>query len=210
MTHQDIKPYIIHLSTFRVVICRLCEICIPPKDPFEHYKRHHSAKKEHYVPMEIRRKIVEYMTTLDLCEPQEVRALDRRVSELKIIKDGFKCNFPGCGACVISEKSMRTHYYNHQKHIPKNFKNWDSTALQTFFDDQHRKYVKLFISALMVGTLRSDHSPLKMIKLVLTCWFNNSWTMLKREKLKHSVICMKYMTGTSSKNYRLGYVVLIG
>jgi hypothetical protein len=101
--------------------------------------------------MEIRRKIAEYMTTLDLCQPQEVKTPDSRIPELKIIKKGFRCNFPGCDACDISEPNMHTYYYIHQKHIPMKFKNWELTTLQTFFDDQHRKYIKLFISALMVG-----------------------------------------------------------
>ena len=48
-----------------------------------------------------------------------------------------------------------------------------------------------------------------MIKLILTCWFNNSSIMLKREKLKYSVIYMKYMIGIFFKNYRLDYIILI-
>ena len=151
MSYQAIKSYITHLPTFRVMICRFCEVCIPSKDSFRHYKDNHSAKKDHYISMEIRYKIAEYMTTLDLCQSQEVRIPNEQVSELKIIKEGFRCNFLGCDACGTSEHSMHTHYYIHQKHISKDFKNWELTALQTFFDGQHRKYVKLFISALMVG-----------------------------------------------------------
>jgi orsellinic acid/F9775 biosynthesis protein OrsD len=150
MSYQDIKSYVTHLPIFQVMVCRFCEVCIPPKDPFRHYKDNHTVKKNHYVPMAIRCKVAEYMTTLDLCHPQEVRTPDDRVSELKIIKKGFKCNFPGCNVCGVSEPGMRTHYYTHQKHIPIKFKNWEPTALQTFFDGQHRKYIKLFISALMV------------------------------------------------------------
>ena len=142
MSYQDIKPYVTHLSIFRVVICRFCEICIPPKDSLDHYKRHHTINKNHYVPMEVRHKIVDYMATLDLCQPQEVNCLISHISELKVIKEGFKCNFQGCDVCGISEQSMRTHYYSHQKRIPMNFKNWESTALQTFFDGQHKKYDK--------------------------------------------------------------------
>jgi len=136
------------------MICRFCEICIPPKDPLNHYKRHHTAKKDDPVPMKVRHKIADYMTTLDLCQSQEVIPPDNRVPELKVIKEGFMCNFPGCDGCATSEHSMRTHYYIHQKHIPKDFKNWESTALQTFFDDHHKKYDMLFISRLMVGILQ--------------------------------------------------------
>ena len=41
-------------------------------------------------------------------------------------------------------------------------------------------------------------------------WFDSSSMMPRREKLKQNVVCMKYMTGTSSKNYRLGYDRLTG
>jgi hypothetical protein len=79
------------------------------------------------------------MTTLDLCQPSEVTPPNNRVAELKVIKEGFKCNFPGCDTCGISEGSMRTHYYSHQEHIRMDFKNWESTSIQTFFDGQHKK-----------------------------------------------------------------------
>lgn len=151
MSVQDIKSYVVHLPTLRVVVCRLCEVCIPPKDPLRHYEDHHTAKKDHPISMKIRRKISDYMATLNLCQPQEVIPPRSLVPELKIINEGFICKFPGCNACATSEQSMRMHYYVHQKHIPKSFKNWESTALQTFFDGHHRKYVKLFISRLMVG-----------------------------------------------------------
>jgi hypothetical protein len=107
-------------------------------------------KKEHTVSSIIRHKIAEYMATLNLRQPQEVIPPKKRIPELKVIEKGFKCNFPGCEVCATSESSMRTHYYTHRKHIPKDFKDWESTALQTFFDGQHRKHIKSFISALMV------------------------------------------------------------
>jgi Orsellinic acid/F9775 biosynthesis cluster protein D len=146
---QDIKSYITHLPTLRVVICRFCKICIPPKDPLRHYEDNYTAKKDHPVPSEIRRKIVDYIGTLNLCQPQDIIPPHTLIPELKVWKKGFICKFPGCDVCAISESSMRKHYYIHQKSVPKTFKNWESTALQTFFDGYHRKY-ELFISALMV------------------------------------------------------------
>lgn len=145
MSYRDVKPYVTHLSAFGVIVCRFCEIGIPPKDPLRHYEKNHTAKKDHPVSMEVRRKIVDYMTTLNLRQPQEVTSPDYRVPELKVIEEGFICNFPECGTCATSEHSMRTHYYSHQKHIPKEFKNWKSTALQTFFEGHHRKYDNHFV-----------------------------------------------------------------
>jgi len=143
MSYQDITPYVTHLPTFQVMVCHFCKICIPPNDPLLHYKRHHTANKDHYVPMKVRHKIADYMATIDLRQPHEVITPHRKVIELKVIKEGFKCNFPSCRSCAISEQSMRTHYYTHQSHISKEFKDWESTALQTFFDGQHKKYMKI-------------------------------------------------------------------
>jgi Orsellinic acid/F9775 biosynthesis cluster protein D len=142
MSLQEVKHYITHLPEFKVVICQPCEIGIPPKDPLRHYKQNHTAKKNHPVSMEVRRKVEEYMATLDLVEPDKVICPREPVPHLKMIEDGFVCNFPGCGQCSISESSMRTHYYTHQKHIPKGFKDWESTSIQTFFEGHHKRYDK--------------------------------------------------------------------
>lgn len=146
MSYRDVKPYVTHLSALRVVVCRFCEAAIPPKDPLRHYAQNHTAKKDHPVSMEVRHQIENYMATLDLCQPLEVISPNNRVPELKVIEEGFKCNFPGCDGCATSEHSMRTHYYIHQKHIPKGFKNWESTSLQTFFDGHNKKYVNPYRS----------------------------------------------------------------
>jgi hypothetical protein len=150
MSFQHLSSYVTYLPIFRVIVCHFCKSCIPPNDPLRHYELNHTATKAHHIPMEIRLKIRDYMTTLDLCEPSDVISSNRLIPLLKVISKGFKCNFTGCEACRTSESSMRTHYYTHQEHIPKGFKNWESTALQTFFDGQHKKYIKLFISALMI------------------------------------------------------------
>lgn len=143
MSVQNVKSYISHLPTFRVVVCRFCEVCIPSKDPLRHYEDNHTAKKDHFVPMQVRREIAEYMTTLNLCQPQEVIPPYALVPELRVFRKGFVCKFPECGTCATSEQSMRKHYYVHQKSVPKTYKNWEPTALQTFFDGQHKKYMKI-------------------------------------------------------------------
>jgi Orsellinic acid/F9775 biosynthesis cluster protein D len=145
MSHQEVKNYITYLPEFQVVVCRFCEIGIPPKNPLRHYEQNHTSKKDHPVAMEIRRKVAEYMTTLDLLEPDKVISPRQSVPHLKTIEHGFICNFPGCDQCSTSESSMLTHYYTHQKHIPKGFKDWKSTSIQTFFEGHHRKYGKSFV-----------------------------------------------------------------
>ena len=89
--------------------------------------------------MEIRRKVRDYMATVDLCDPSKVISPNRLVPGLKIIEKGFVCNFANCRACGTSDTSMRTHYYAHREHIPKDFKDWEETSVQTFFDGHHRK-----------------------------------------------------------------------
>lgn len=150
---MSVQQYVTHLPVFRVVACHFCEACIPPKDPFRHYEDNHTAKKEHPVPMEVRRKIADYMATLNLCQPHEAIPPNTLIPELKVFKEGFICKFPNCGACSTSESSMRKHYYIHQKSVPKSYKNWESTSLQTFFDGQHKKYIQS-ISKLIIDTLQ--------------------------------------------------------
>jgi len=121
MSFQEIKQYITYLPEIQVVVCRLCEICIPLKNLLRHYTQNHTSKKDHLVPMEVRRKVAEYMTTLDLCEPHNIISSRGSIPQLKVIKNGWVCNFPGCDQCSTSESGMLTHYYTHQNHIPKGF-----------------------------------------------------------------------------------------
>ena len=144
MSLEQLNSYITHLPEFKVVSCRFCEFCIPPNDPLRHYELNHTAKKAHYVPIDIRYQVKDYMATLNLCELDKVVSPNRLVRGLKIVEKGYVCNFPGCGDCRTSESSMRTHYYSHREHIPKNFKDWESTAIQTFFDGRNRKYINLY------------------------------------------------------------------
>jgi Orsellinic acid/F9775 biosynthesis cluster protein D len=153
MSAQHLESYITHLPTFQVVVCRLCESCISPNNPLRHYEDNHTAKKAHPVPSKVRHEITNYMATLDLCQPKEVIHPHHFVPELKVIKNGFICNFPNCGRVCTSEESMRKHYYVHQKSIPKSYKNWESTCLQTFFNGQNKKYINLY-QRLIVDTLR--------------------------------------------------------
>ena len=45
---------------------------------------------------------------------------------------------PQIDHCSTSETSIITVI---KKHVPKDFKHWESTTLQTFFDGQYRKYI---------------------------------------------------------------------
>jgi hypothetical protein len=60
------------------------------------------------IPMEIRRKIAEYMTTLDLLEPDKIISPRELVPHLKVIKNEWICKFRGCGQCSTSESGTIT------------------------------------------------------------------------------------------------------
>src|SRR5271168_4682186 len=77
MSSQDLNSYVTHLPKFKVVVCHFCEECIPPKAPLDHYELNHTATKAHPVPMEIRRKIQDYMVHLNLCDPKRIVSPNR-------------------------------------------------------------------------------------------------------------------------------------
>jgi hypothetical protein len=139
MSSSDISSYIKYLPEFKVVVCLLCKECVSPNARLRHYEDNHAAKTEYFVEMEVRHRIRDYMATVDLCEPDKVVAPNRFIPELKIIGKGYICKFPQCGACRMSEHSMRTHYYSHKKSVPKDFKDWEETSLQTFFAGRNQK-----------------------------------------------------------------------
>ena len=145
MSAHSLDSYIIHLPTLQVVVCRFCGIGVLPKDPLDHYGRHHTSSKEYPIPMEIRHKIAAYMKTLDLCDPKEIIPPERRIPQIKIIEEGWMCKFPDCHKCATTEPSIRTHYYTHRNPIPNGFKNWEETSLQTIFDGQHKKWAGLIL-----------------------------------------------------------------
>lgn len=145
MSVQDITRYVTHIPTLKVVLCRFCKIGIPPNNPLRHYMDHHTASKEHPVSMDIRHKIAEYMATLDLCAPDQVIPPYEQIPELKVIENGWKCNFSDCRVCSISEDVIRKHYSEHQTSIPKGFKDWEQTAIQTIFDGSHKKYIDIIL-----------------------------------------------------------------
>ena len=94
------------------------------------------------------------MIILNLYLSQEIIISHNLIPELKIIKKGFKCNFPGYESCITSEYNIWMHYYIYQKYISKNFKDWESIILQIFFDNYHKKYNKLFIPQLIIDILQ--------------------------------------------------------
>jgi hypothetical protein len=139
MSMEQLDSYVTYLTEFKVIVCRFCQCGIPPNDPLRHYELNHTAKKGVYISVDIRHQVRDYMSMLDLCEPHKVMIPNRLISELKIISRGFICKFSGCNVCGTSESSMRTHYYTHQKHNPKDFRGWEESRLQTFFEGCHRK-----------------------------------------------------------------------
>jgi hypothetical protein len=89
--------------------------------------------------MKIRHDIAAYMKTLDLGDPKDMIPPETGIRQIKIIEEGWVCNFPGCHKCATSEPSIRTHYYKHRDHVPKDFKDWEETPIQTVFEGYHRK-----------------------------------------------------------------------
>jgi hypothetical protein len=134
--------YITFLPTFGIVVCRTCKVGIPPKDPLRHYELNHTFNKQHPVPMNIRRKIAEYMATLTLVNPANILSPNTRVPELKLI-NGFHCKVEDCGQCGTTTLGMQKHALVHGKPSELGRNNWEAVKLQTFFEGIHRRYTSL-------------------------------------------------------------------
>ena len=90
---QEIKNYIIYLPEFQVIIYYFYEIYISSKDFLWYYEKNYISKKDHFIAIEIHRKIVEYMIIFDLYKFYKIISFHKSISQLKIIKNKLIYNF---------------------------------------------------------------------------------------------------------------------
>ena len=92
---DSLNQYIVHLMDYKVVICRLCQIGIPPDNSQAHYNCHHTDSKKFPISLEIRQQIVQHMSTLSLVAPTDVEITGNYIPELGV-QWGWRCKYKDC------------------------------------------------------------------------------------------------------------------
>ena len=110
---QEIKNYIIYLLEFQVTIYHFYKIYISSKDFLWYYEKNHISKKDHFIVIEIHRKIVEYMIIFDLYKFYKIISFYKSISQLKIIKNKLIYNFFKYNQYSTSKNDMLIYYYTH-------------------------------------------------------------------------------------------------
>ena len=74
--------------------------------------------------MKIYQKIVKYIIIFNLLKFDKIIFFHESISQLKIIKNEFICNFPEYDQYSTSKNDILIYYYIYQKYIFKGFKDW--------------------------------------------------------------------------------------
>ncbi|KAJ9616882.1 hypothetical protein H2200_000602 [Cladophialophora chaetospira] len=122
-----------YLPRYRVIVCNTCRYAVPPKAVSRHLKEIHRILRS------ARQPFLDWVSTLALCEPEEVIVPNREefpVPELPVYT-GLRCRRRDCGHLCLTEKRMKSHWLSAH---PKENCEWSSVPVQTFFRGNLLKY----------------------------------------------------------------------
>jgi Orsellinic acid/F9775 biosynthesis cluster protein D len=100
------EQYIIYLTTFHVIVCRLCQHGIT-----KHGIRRHFSKRHKELELDVRKKLEKYVETLDVLEPSNVELPTGEINPVKglMIHEGFICTVGECGHLAGTLRSIEEH-----------------------------------------------------------------------------------------------------
>ena len=146
----DFSEYVLHNEKYHVLLCQQCKIGIPPTRVEHHLRDEHKS-----IPIQIRNSMVEWASTLRLCEPNKVATPPEEegpIPYLELKEDGYQCRIENCRAFRSTEVGIEKHSYSHGWKKGE-VKLWDVKCLQRFFNQgTHGKYISYQIQLLMVDT----------------------------------------------------------
>lgn len=151
-TTTDINEYVDYNEKYAVLICRPCEAGIPPSDVKRHLREEHKS-----IPIKTRNAIVEWSSTLTLCEPEQVATPpeeEGRIPYLEFIKKGFRCSFANCNTYRTTEVGIEKHCNTHGWKTGEE-KMWEIKSIQRFFKGYLSKYFFPSKTILMVDIFLS-------------------------------------------------------
>jgi hypothetical protein len=129
-TAIDISEYVHHNEKYRVLICRQCKDGIPPSNVERHLRGDHKS-----IPIKTRNTIVEWASTLRLCEPSRVETPPEEegpIPYLELIEKGYQCRVENCRAYRSTLGGIERHSYTHGWRKGGE-KLWDVKCLQRFY-----------------------------------------------------------------------------
>ena len=137
-TVLDISKYVHYNEKYAVLICRQCKTSIPSYDIGRHLREEHKS-----IPIETRNTIVEYASTLRLCDPEQVATPPEEegpICYLDIIEKGYQCCFENCQVHCSTLLGIEKHCNQHgwKKGQPEL---WEIKSFQTFFQGPYKKYI---------------------------------------------------------------------
>ena len=95
-----------HLPGYRVVICTTCHYAVLPKSVSRHLKEIHGVLGS------ARRPFLDWISTLDLAEPEDLLSLEHEEFAVEglPVHAGLRCSSAGCGHLCLSKKRMKSHW----------------------------------------------------------------------------------------------------
>ena len=133
-----IEEYITYDKNHHIFICRHHGFAVPPDRIQRHFREFHKA-----IPIEIRNQLIQYGNSLPLKKPEEISTPSpqtKPIADLKLIADGYMCQFQGCFQCASALGTMQEHCRVRHGRKIKDEEMWQPQAIQTFFQAQHCKY----------------------------------------------------------------------
>jgi len=140
MQPQDLSPaeLLRYLPNYKVVVCSSCQYAVQPGAISRHLKDIHHIIRNH------RRPFMQYVSKLDLDDPQNVIQSTDRPHEFPIpllpVQDGLMCKHEGCSHLCVSVKRMKSHWAAAHGRAGEPHQDWRSVPLQTFFRGNSLRY----------------------------------------------------------------------
>jgi len=163
MTSNNLSQYVKYIPEYQVLVCIQHGYCMNPGNGI----RNHLRDFHQVIPIEIRKKIIEYGNSISLLAPNEIPMPvwdGKPIDGLKVIENGYRCISEKCkGFVTTSPGVMEKHCRNTHDWVPKDGIKWKTQAIQTFFPG-----IILKLSLMIQVNLRTIfrlHCPLLLILL---------------------------------------------
>ncbi|KAG0649822.1 Orsellinic acid biosynthesis cluster [Hyphodiscus hymeniophilus] len=125
-----------YLPSYKVVVCVTCQYAVQPHAIPRH------LKDIHHIHRGRRRPFMQYISKLELGDPEDV--IESKIYEFPVpiipVQDGLACQSGGCAHLCVSEKRMKSHWLSVHGRQGRSILDWQPAPLQTFFRGNLLRY----------------------------------------------------------------------